>query len=119
MIALVSIVFSMVLSGVVSYYDSLEIIKNSTMVESEYIRSGIEQQADYLSHISSAGYGTGAQSVRVTLVAWKTTATAPRSPPRVRRARASRSANRRRSTCSRTTTRCGWTTGACCAFRSA
>ena len=68
MIALVSIVFSMVLSGVVSYYDSLEIIKNSTMVESEYIRSGIEQQADYLSHISSAGYGTGAQSVRVTLV---------------------------------------------------
>ena len=39
MIALVSIVFSMVLSGVVSYYDSLEIIKNSTMVESEYIRS--------------------------------------------------------------------------------
>ena len=68
MIALVSIVFSMVLSGVVSYYDSLEIIKNSTMVESEYIRSGIEQQADYLSSIRAAGYGTSTQAVRVTLI---------------------------------------------------
>lgn len=68
MIALVSIVFSMVLSGVVSYYDSLEIIKNSTAVESEYIRSGIEQQADYLSSIRAAGYGTSTQAVRVTLI---------------------------------------------------
>ena len=63
MIALVSIVFSMVLSGVVSYYDSLEIIKNSTMVESEYIRSGIEQQADYLRRLRH-GRAVGARHTR-------------------------------------------------------
>ncbi len=68
MIALVSIVFSMVLSGVVSYYDSLEIIKNSTMAESQYIQSGIEKNDDYLDSIRSVGYGTSTQSVRVTLI---------------------------------------------------
>lgn len=68
LIALVSIVFSMVLSGVVSYYDSLEIIKRSTAVQSEYIQNGLLDGGDYLSRIRSAGYGTSMQSVRVTLI---------------------------------------------------
>ena len=58
LIALISIVFSMVLSGVVSYYDSLEIIKRSTAVQSEYIQNGLLDGGDYLSRIRSAGYGT-------------------------------------------------------------
>lgn len=67
-IALLSIVFSMVLSCVVSYYDSLEIIKSSTALESEYIRNGLSAGDGYLDGIRSAGYGTSSQSVRVTLV---------------------------------------------------
>lgn len=67
-IALLSIVFSMVLSCVVSYYDSLEIIKSSTALESEYIRNGLSAGDAYLDGIRSAGYGTSSQSVRVTLV---------------------------------------------------
>lgn len=67
-IALLSIVLSMVLSGVVSYYDSLEIIKKSTEVQSEYIRNGILGSGDdYLAGIRSAGYGT-TKSVRVTVI---------------------------------------------------
>ena len=40
-IALLSILLSMVLSGVVSYYDSLEIVKKATIAESRYIQNGI------------------------------------------------------------------------------
>ena len=39
-IALLSILLSMVLSGVVSYYDSLEIVKKATIAESHYIQNG-------------------------------------------------------------------------------
>ena len=38
-IALLSILLSMVLSGVVSYYDSLEIVKKATIAESRYIQN--------------------------------------------------------------------------------
>ena len=69
-IALLSILLSMVLSGVVSYYDSLEIVKKATIAESRYIQNGIALGGDdYLSDIRSAGYDTAAaQSVRVTVV---------------------------------------------------
>ena len=69
-IALLSILLSMVLSGVVSYYDSLEIVKKATIAESHYIQNGIALGGDdYLSDIRSAGYDTAAaQSVRVTVV---------------------------------------------------
>ena len=95
-IALLSILLSMVLSGVVSYYDSLEIVKKATIAESRYIQNGIALGGDdYLSDIRSAGYDTAAaQSVRVTVIdtearcdltvlqmpqTWKTTTTARRS----------------------------------------
>ena len=39
-IALLSILLSMVLSGIVSYYDSLEIVKKATIAESHYIQNG-------------------------------------------------------------------------------
>ena len=49
-IALLSILLSMVLSGVVSYYDSLEIVKKATIAESRYIQNGIALGGgDYLS----------------------------------------------------------------------
>ena len=69
-IALLSILLSMVLSGIVSYYDSLEIIKKATIAESHYIQNGIAHGGDdYLSDIRSAGYDTAAaQSVRVTVI---------------------------------------------------
>lgn len=69
-IALLSILLSMVLSGVVSYYDSLEIVKKATIAESHYIQNGIALGGDdYLSDIRSAGYDTAAaQSVRVTVI---------------------------------------------------
>ena len=69
-IALLSILLSMVLSGVVSYYDSLEIVKKATIAESRYIQNGIALGGDdYLSDIRSAGYDTAAaQSVRVTVI---------------------------------------------------
>ena len=68
-IALISILFSMILSGVVSYYDSLEIIKKSTIMESQYIENGLSLGGDaYLSGIRTAGYGTSTQSVRVTVI---------------------------------------------------
>ena len=53
-IALLSILLSMVLSGVVSYYDSLEIVKKATIAESRYIQNGIALGGDdYLSDIRS------------------------------------------------------------------
>lgn len=68
-IALLSIVLSMVLSGVVSYYDSLEIIEKSTALQGEYIQNGLANGGDgYLASIRSAGYGTSTQSVRVTVI---------------------------------------------------
>ena len=69
-IALLSILLSMVLSGVVSYYDSLEIVKKATIAESRYIQNGIALGGDdYLSDVRSAGYDTAAaQSVRVTVI---------------------------------------------------
>ncbi|MGN0478794.1 MAG: ATP-binding protein [Hominenteromicrobium sp.] len=68
-IALISIVFSMVLSGVVSYYDTLEIVKKTTAVQSEYIKNGLLASGEeYLSRIRSVGYDAGTQSVRVTLI---------------------------------------------------
>lgn len=45
-IALLSILLSMVLSGVVSYYDSLEIVKKATIAESHYIQNGIALGGD-------------------------------------------------------------------------
>lgn len=45
-IALLSILLSMVLSGVVSYYDSLEIVKKATIAESRYIQNGIALGGD-------------------------------------------------------------------------
>ena len=69
-IALLSILLSMVLSGVVSYYDSLEIVKKATIAESHYIQNGIALGGDdYLSDVRSAGDDTAAaQSVRVTVI---------------------------------------------------
>ena len=45
-IALLSILLSMVLSGIVSYYDSLEIVKKATIAESRYIQNGIALGGD-------------------------------------------------------------------------
>lgn len=67
-IALISIVVSMVLSGVVSYYDTLETVMDSTKAASRYIQSGVEQGEDYLNSIRTADYGTDMQAVRVTIV---------------------------------------------------
>lgn len=69
LIALTSIIVSMVLSGLVSYYDSLKIIKKATVTESEYMVRGLAVGGeDYLSGIRTAEYGTSNQSVRVTLI---------------------------------------------------
>ena len=69
LIALTSIIVSMVLSGLVSYYDSLKIIKKATVTESEYMVRGLAVGGeDYLSGIHTAEYGTSNQSVRVTLI---------------------------------------------------
>ena len=76
-IALLSILLSMVLSGVVSYYDSLEIVKKATIAESRYIQNGIALGGDdYLSDIHSAGCDLTVLQMPQT---WKTTTTARRS----------------------------------------
>lgn len=68
-VALVSIVFSMVLSGIVSYYDSLKIVKGATAVEAEYISGAVQENGrEYLNRTNTAGAGTSLYSVRVTLV---------------------------------------------------
>lgn len=69
LIALISIVVSMVLSGLVSYYDSLKIIKKAAQTESEYIERGLLVSGrDYLNGIRTDNYGTSNQAVRVTLI---------------------------------------------------
>ena len=80
-IALLSILLSMVLSGVVSYYDSLEIVKKATIAESRYIQNGIALGGDdYLSDIRSAGYDTRCDLTVLQMPqTWKTTTTARRS----------------------------------------
>lgn len=69
LVALISIVFSMVLSGIVSYYDSLEIIKSAAAAECRYIQTAMEAENDaYLERIRTLGSGASLNSVRVTLV---------------------------------------------------
>lgn len=63
-VALISIVFSMVLSGIISYYDSLEIIKSAAAAQCRYIQSALTDGDEaYLERIRAVG------SARVTLVA--------------------------------------------------